>query len=231
MRYADLSRSLGHNPGATMNPFLSFLMSDAFPGALHPEHRADLRKSGLTDETIRLQRIRSVPPATIGRLLGFDLPSIRSAMLIPFPDPAGGLMNHIRIKIFPPLKDEDGHSIKYLQPKHSGVRLFFPLATLDRVLRADSPLWLVEGEKKALAVAQLGLPAVGFCGIEGWHAGGSRQLLADFAVLHLQDRVVELAIDGDVYTNPHVARAARRLADALRARGAQPRLVVLPVAA
>jgi hypothetical protein len=231
MRYADLSRSLAHNPGARMNPFLSFLMSDAFPGALHPEHCADLRKSGLTDETTRLQRIRSVPPATIGRLLGFDLPSIRSAMLIPFPDPAGGFMDHIRVKIFPPVNDRDGHSIKYLQPKHSGSRLFFPLATLGRVLATNSPVWLVEGEKKALAVAQLGLPAVGFCGIEGWHVGGSRQLLADFGVLRLQDRVVELAIDGDVDTNPNVRRAARRLADALRARGAEPRLVVLPVAA
>ena len=30
-----------------MNPFLSFLLSDIFPGALHPEHLADLRKSGL----------------------------------------------------------------------------------------------------------------------------------------------------------------------------------------
>ena len=214
-----------------MNPFLSFLLSNAFHGDLHPEHRADLRKSGLTDPTIHLQRIRSVPPAMIGRLLAFDMPSIRSAMVIPFPDPAGGFMDQIRVKIFPPAQARDGHSIKYLQPKHSGVRLFFPLATLDRVLEANTPLWLVEGEKKALAVAQLDLPAVGFCGIEGWHARGSRKLLADFEGVHLHDRVVELAIDGDVDTNPNVQRAARRLADALRARGAQPRLVVLPVAA
>jgi len=34
------------------------------------------------------------------------------------------------------------------------------LATLDTVLHGDVPLWCVEGEKKALAVAQLGLPAV-----------------------------------------------------------------------
>jgi len=218
-----------HRP--IVSPFLSFLLSDAFPGAFHPNHLVDLRKSGLTDETLRRQRIRSIPPAMIGRLLGFDLPSIRSAVLIPFPDPAGGFMDHIRVKIFPPANDREGHSIKYLQPKHSGVRLFFPLATLGRVLGGSSPVWLVEGEKKALAVAQLGLPAVGFSGIEGWHAGGSRQLLADFEVLHLQNRVVELAIDGDVDTNPNIQRAARRLADALRARRARPRLVVLPVAA
>jgi hypothetical protein len=214
-----------------LNPFFSFLLSDAYPGALHPDHLADLQKSSLTDETIRLQRIRSVPPVMIRRLLGVDLFSIRSAVLIPFPDPAGGFMDHIRVKIFPSVNDRDGHCIKYLQPRHSGSRLFFPLATLGQVLGGNNPVWLVEGEKKALAVAQLGLPAVGFCGIESWHAGGSRQLLADFDVLNLQDRVVELAIDGDVDINPNVQRAARRLADALRARGAQPRLVVLPAAA
>jgi hypothetical protein len=55
--------------------------------------------------------------------------------------------------------------------------------------------------------------------------------LTDFDVVHLQDRIVELAVDGDVHTNLHVERAARRLADALRVRGARPRLVVLPAAA
>jgi len=33
----------------------------------------------LTDETIREQFIRSVPPAMIGPLLGFDRPEIQSA--------------------------------------------------------------------------------------------------------------------------------------------------------
>jgi hypothetical protein len=43
---------------------------------------------------------------------------------------------------------------------------------LELVYFSDEPLYLVESEKKALAVAQLGLPAVAFCGIEGWHVGG-----------------------------------------------------------
>ena len=214
-----------------MNPFLSFLLSDIFPGALHPEHLADLRKSGLNDETIKSQKLRSVPPHMIAQLLGFDSPGIRSALLIPFPDWDGQFMNHIRMKIFPPLTDKGGHSIKYLQPKRSGVRLFLPLSTIGRVFAEKTALWLVEGEKKALAVAQLGLAALGFCGVEGWHASGSRELLADFDRLQLQDRIVELAVDGDVQTNPHVKMATRRFADALRSRGARPRLLRLPVAA
>ena len=91
-----------------------------------------------------------------------------------------------------------------------------------------APLWLVEGEKKALAVAQLGLPAVGFCGIEGWHTAHSRELLTDFDTIRLAGRVVELAPDGDWRVNAHVERGVRRLAEAIERRGARLRLVVLP---
>ncbi len=183
-----------------MNPFLRYLLSDASPGGLAPQHLQDLKASGLTEETIRIQRIRSVPPGMISRLTGFDVAGASSAMLIPFPDPFGGFMDHVRIRVFPPLTDRAGHSIKYLQPRRSGVRLFFPLPQMAEALNGPAPLWLVEGEKKALAVAQLGLPAVGFCGIEGWHLTGSRQLLPDFLWLRLGARVVELLPDGDWQT-------------------------------
>ncbi len=206
---------------------LELLLSPLYPGDLAPEHLRDLRKSGLTDETIQAHKIRSVPPSMIGQLLEFDIPAIRSAMLIPFADPAGGFMDHVRLKIFPPLTSKDGQTVKYLQPRGSGVRLFFPLPALPE-LGSDKSLWLVEGEKKALAVAQLGLPAVGFCGIEGWHVAGSQQLINDFDYIRLKDRVVELVPDGDVATNQNVAHGARGLAGALRSREACVRLVVLP---
>lgn len=210
-----------------MNPTLEFLLSRAYDGALAPEHRADLRKSGLTDETIRLQKIRSVPAHMIDRLLRFDPRGVVSACLIPFPDPHGGWLDHVRLKVFPTLTTERG-TVKYLQPRGSGVRLFFPLATLDAVLTSDAPLWFVEGEKKALAVAQLGLPAVGFCGIEAWHRTGTRELLSDFDAIPLRWRVVELMPDGDMQSNPNVARGARRFADGLAAHDARVRLVHLP---
>lgn len=210
-----------------MTPTLEFLLSRVSDGALAPEHLADLRKSGLSDDTIRLQKIRSVPPHLIDQLLGFDARAVVSAYLIPFPNPLGGWLNHVRLKVFPTLTTERGR-LKYLQPRGSGVRLFFPLRTLAATLTGSAPLWLCEGEKKGLAVAQLGLPAVGFCGIEGWHLAGSRALLPDFDALHLEGRRVKLVPDGDWQTNRNVHRGAFRLQRALADRGAVVRLVVLP---
>lgn len=137
-------------------------------------------------------------------------------------------MNHARVKIFPALTDRQGHTVKYLQPRGSAPRLYFVTATMRQVLEDASPIWVVEGEKKAAAVAQLGLPAVGIAGVEGWHVKGSHELLADFDAIPLEGRVVELVPDGDYQTNVAVARAIWHFSEALRARGARPRVVVLP---
>jgi hypothetical protein len=211
-----------------VNPFLAHVLSRAYDGSLAPEHREDLRKSGLSDETIAAQFIRSVPPGMIGKLLGFEMPGVRSALLFPFRSSRGGFMDHVRLKVFPSLTDRDGHTVKYLQPKASSPRLYFVAGCLSDALDSDVPLWLVEGEKKALSVAQLGLPAVGFCGVEGWHTRGARDLLADFGAVRLRDRIVEVLPDGDYQTNPDVKRAVQRLGAALASRGAKPRVVLLP---
>ena len=130
-------------------------------------------------------------------------------------------------QIFPPLTTDDG-TIKYLQPKRSGVRIYFPIGALDAVRHTDHPVYIVEGEKKSLAVAQLGLPAVGICGIDSWHLAASRDLHPDLEVIPLHHRTVELVPDGDWATNPHVNRAVLGLGEALERRGARPRVVVLP---
>ena len=215
-----------------MNPHLELLLSPVYSGTLHPLHLADLRKSTLTDATIQAQGIRSVPPSMIQHLLGFNPSSVTSALLFPFPDPAGGWLDHVRMKIFPPqmAKKKGESTVKYLQPKASGVRLYFPRATMKAVCAPDGPLYLVEGEKKALAVAQGGLPAVGICGVEGWHTKGADTLLSDFDVIPLEGRRVRVIPDGDVETNEMVRYAVERLGNTLAARGALPELVHLPAA-
>jgi hypothetical protein len=211
-----------------MNPALERLLSRLYDGALAPEHREDLAKSGLTPETVQVNFIRSVPPSMLRSLLGFDVSDVRSALLFPFRSPVGGFLDHVRVKVFPSLTETAGHTTKYLGPKGVPPRLYFCAASLSAVLQSDTPVWLVEGCKKALAVAQLGLPAVGFEGIEGWHVRGSRELLRDFEAIPLRGRIVELLPDGDWQTNPDVERGVVRFASALRLRGARPRLVVLP---
>jgi hypothetical protein len=229
-----------------MTPHLAHLLSPVYDGALAPEHREDLEASGLTEATIRMHGIRSVPPAMIDALLRWDSPRIRSAMLLPYPAPLEALlveagrpgwpwMDHVCLKLFPPFKPRDKHgqetrgTIKYGQPKGTPPRLYFPRPALPEVLMApETPLWLIEGQKKALAAAQAGLAAVGFSGIQGWHVKGSRALLDDFDLIPLDGRVVELVPDADVQTNPDVHRGAARFAEALTARGAHVRLVLLP---
>ena len=204
---------------------LGLLLSNLYRNFISSEHLADLRKSGLTDETIQAHSVRSVPPWMITGLLGFDPSYVQSALLFPFLAAGGGFINHIRVKVFgtqAACKDRP----KYLQPKGAPPRIYFTVPALQK-LENQEPLWCVEGEKKALAVAQLGLPAIGFSGIHGWHSQRHRDLLPDFDFIQLQDRIVELVPDGDWKTNPHVERGANGLAFALRARGARVRLVDL----
>jgi hypothetical protein len=231
-----------------VNRHLELLLSRAYPGALAPEHRADLEQSGLTEDTIAAHGFRSVPPAMIGPLLGWDSGRICSAMLLPYADPLGALladagrpaapwMDHICLKLFPPFKprDKDGQetrgTIKYGQPKGTPPRLFFPLQGLAEVMgNSDQPLWLIEGAKKSLAAAQLGFAAVGFAGVQAWHAKGSRELLPDFELIPLGSRVVEIVPDSDVQSNRDAARGIELLGHALAERGARPRIVLLPAA-
>lgn len=75
-------------------------------------HAENLARSGLSEETIREHFIRAVPPTMIRRLLGFDPPGVRSALLFPFRSPAGGFMDHVSMKVFPPLADAEGPTVK-----------------------------------------------------------------------------------------------------------------------
>lgn len=82
--------------------------------ALHPEHMTDLReKSGLSTETILAAGIRSLAPAEWPRYLSQRLAAkAQSCYLIPYPEADA----FYRVKLFPPVPDKDGHTIRYYQP-------------------------------------------------------------------------------------------------------------------
>ena len=69
-------------------------------GILHPDHLADLRQSGLTDETIRALDVYSARPGDLPKLVGFEPPGVSSALVFPYPGEDGFCL----VKVVPPIK-------------------------------------------------------------------------------------------------------------------------------
>lgn len=204
----------------------AFLASDVYRGAdLLPAHRQDLARSGLTAETICAARLRSVPPADLSALLGPRLAGrVDSALLIPY-DASG----FYRVKLFPPVPDNDGHMQRYHQPADTAPRLYIPPAVASPLADASQTLHFVEGEKKALRGAQEGLACIGIGGLWSWRYDG--KIIGDFDGIDLAERSTVLVPDSDVWTRPDLRRAVYALGRALEDRGAKAAVLKLPAGA
>jgi len=188
---------------------------------LHPEHLADLHKSGLSDETIDKACIYTVLPGQINKIMGWNAP-VSSLLAFPYPG-----TDFTRYKLFPPLERKDGHKQKYHQSKGSDICLYMPPGfDLDADL-----LLLTEGEKKALKAIQEGLNCAGLGGI--WNFAlkdedENPQLIEPLKKINWLNKKVEIVPDADFQTKPEVKHAVYRLGMMLKARGAIVAVVCLP---
>jgi putative DNA primase/helicase len=194
------------------------------PFCLHYEHLADLKKSGLKDETIRAAGVYTVPPDEVGKKLGGLANGVVSALAFPYPE-CGGFE---RFKAF---RDEGKTGPKYLQKAGTPNHLYLP-PKID--LTEESPLLVVEGEKKALALWQAGYQVVGIGGIWNWceKAEGYKKPKESRPIPDLDKvnwrRPVTIIFDSDGHDNPLVRLAAFRLARELSRRGAAVSILFLP---
>ncbi len=193
--------------------------------AFHPDHLADLRRSGLTDETIQAAGIYTVSLGEIGKKLGGGDGGIESALAFPYP----GCDGYERFKCW---YEDRKSGAKYRQKKDSRNRLYL-LPTVD--LAGDSHLLLVEGEKKCLALWQAGFQALGIGGVWNWcmkAEGGYRQPKETKPIPGLDrvkwQRSVTILFDSDGHDNRNVRLAAFRLARELAKRGAAVSILFLP---
>jgi hypothetical protein len=194
---------------------------------LAPDHLADLRKSGLSDETIKASGIACVTPRDIRKRLGYDPPSLKSMYEIPYGD------GFSRFRCFYEEGKTDPKYQKYFQKKDSGNRLYIPPLAASIFGDATIPLYITEGEKKALKACQEGLHCVGLGGLWNWKIKGGG-LIPDFDKIALEGRKVYLIPDNDFKKpNKHgykknLAQAVNQLAYALIERGATVFIVELP---
>jgi putative DNA primase/helicase len=220
---------------------------------LAANHLADLRASGLTDETITAGGFYTVTdPKEIGKLLGWKGPArkLGACLVIPYHGADGKpptytrgkqTLPFVRVKPDSPLPNKSGTGKrKYEQPKGSGLCAYFPLATRAVLTDASIPLLLTEGEKKSACADQHGLPCVAIGGVWSFALKrekgpdgkkGPRVLIPDLARVAWLGRIVYIVYDSDATTNPDVMRAEWRLAEVLAARGAEVRVVRLPAEA
>lgn len=192
----------------------------------HPNHLIDLRKSGLSDETIEQSGIKTVPSGQINKRLGFNLPGLTSCYEIPYP----GCKDFSRLRCF----YEDGkNGPRYLQCRKSGNHLYIPNLAASILSDPTKPLYLTEGEKKAIKASQEGLPCIGLSGLWNWKLKDG-ELIPDFDKIELKHRTVYIVPDNDWRSpNKHgyeknLEQAVHLLAKALQDRGAVVKIVILP---
>lgn len=175
---------------------------------------ANLHKSGLRDETIRLARLRTA----------------NGALEFPYFDLNGKVNCFARRRPHVPRKGKDGKPIKYEQPAGSPVRAYLAPATLPKLRDGKSAVYITEGEKKALALSQIGLPAIGLGGVWSACKPGTTELIDDLASINWVNREAFIVFDADdkPKTRQNVDKARRRLAGALRRAGAKAHHVHLP---
>src|SRR5262245_15072776 len=141
--------------------------------ALAPQHLADLRKSGLSDETIRACRFQTLEGDQDvsnalnwkggGRMLG-------PCLAIPFLERDGAATGFCRLRPDYPIQPDR----RYEQPKGFPVRVYVPPPAWGLIDDQALPLLVTEGEKKACAAAQEGFATVGLCGVECWSVADTK---------------------------------------------------------
>jgi hypothetical protein len=194
---------------------------------LHPFHYADLKKSGLSEETIEAAGIVSVPPRDIRKHLGYDPPGLTSMYEIAYD------REFSRYRCFYEEGKTGPKNPKYLQRKNTRNHLYSPVLAASIFADPTKPIFIVEGEKKSLKASQEALPCIGIGGLWNW-TDGNGGLIPDFDRVSLKGRTVSIVPDND-YLLPNVygyaknlEQAVQELAYALIDKGAKVSIVELP---
>lgn len=196
---------------------------------MNPSHLADLRLSGLSDETIASSGIYSGSTDDGKEILGFDPHS--SGMVIPYPrsgEDSGKI--YCRFKPDNPLTI-GGKLAKYFSPRGSRNHLYIPPGVKSVLNDQGASLLITEGEKKALKAKQEGLDCIGLAGVWSWRTRGSDGKsgpLPEFDLIDWKGREVYIIYDNDAPRRKDIDAAERALAQELTSRGAKVSVIRLP---
>ena len=202
-----------------------------------PTHLVDLRRSGLSDETIRDAGIYSERDGRkIAELLHWrgDAKQLGASCIYPYKRLDGTFNCYARVR--PDRPRANGG--KYEAPVGVGSRAYFTELGIRALNRLAARIGITEGEKKALCCSQAGIPCIGLAGVWAWQkprpkdskgrGQGERLLIDDLSQIDWNGREVPIIFDTDPRYNPLVAQAQSELYRVMSERGAKPFIIVLP---
>jgi hypothetical protein len=188
---------------------------------LAPHHRTMLEhESGISPEKINDRGYFTVTDTDDLQELGFADYQLRvPAIVIPVYG-VDGRLRFYRIRPDDPRRylEKPAKVVKYEQPMGTALTLDVPRSVQPFLSDAERRLWVVEGERKADALASHGEVAVALLGVWAWKRGGLP--LPEWDSIRLVGREVHIAFDSDAVHKVEVQRALWALAEYLRARGA-----------
>jgi putative DNA primase/helicase len=194
-----------------------------------PHHLAELRASGLSEETIRGAGIHSETNYDeIASLLEWKPPKKMAPVLVfPVLRADGTPTGYAYVKPDHPRKVAD-KVVKYEAPRGRPARVYVPPKTHSALEDVTTELLITEGQKKALCADQHGFRCLGLAGVWNWKDSQSEVLSNGLVMIRWDGRPVIVVFDSDAACKPRVREAEMRLAAALVAQGARVKIARLP---
>jgi hypothetical protein len=206
-------------------------------------HYDMLKAAAISDDVITERGYKTITNAEDLRPLGFSSSQERApGLLLPLHTTDGQTPLYVYRPDNPRVMEDKKHCnsdgtykqkvIKYEMPKGEKMRLDVPPRCRADIGDPTIPLWITEGQKKADALASVGLCAIALLGVWnfiGTNDRGGKVFLSDFMDIALNNgRPVRIVFDSDVMTKPEVKQALEVLNQRLQKKGAMIQAVYLP---
>lgn len=191
------------------------------------------RERGISKESAEKSELKYWEPQMHAAMMGNKSIDV-AAIAIPYFDTKREFTGHTRTKVLGEyIPSNDKKPAKYLQKSGSSSHLYFPTLMNWSTIAQDTsvPIFIVEGEFKAIKACQEELPAIAVAGVYNWlkREGNEKSIaISDFNLIDWRSRETFICFDSDSATNPQVQNAALAIAKELFNRGAEPRIIQLP---
>lgn len=208
-----------------------------------PQHLRQLQESGISTELALACSLRSANAEEVREVLNRQSPC-GSGLVIPYLDPDSGQpyevltgkgesFKFVRVRLDDPAlaPDREGKPSKYLSRAGSGNPPYILPEVARQIGAGANPIWITEGEKKALSGFGNGLIIIGLSGNYGWKAKDRVELHPLLDTFLPEGRDIYVVWDSDAALNVGFAAATGMLHEILRRRTSKLKVLVLPQAA